>query len=191
MNAKHTSTVAPSGTKRVVLIALITSLTCILAPLSIPLPISPVPITLGNLILLTFVYVLGRKDSIISYIAYLLIGLTGIPVFSGFTGGFGKLMGPTGGYLIGFLFMILIAGSFVEAFEKKPFIIAVGMILANLLNYLFGTLWLSYQLGISFLSGLSICVLPYITGDVIKAALAMLIGPILAKRISRIRTGIS
>ena len=81
----------PLTTSRLVRIALVTAVTCILAPMSIPIPLSPVPITLTNLVLLTGLYVLDWKDSLISYVIYLLIGLAGLPVFSGFSGGPAKL----------------------------------------------------------------------------------------------------
>ena len=106
-------------TKQMTLIALMTALTCILSPLSIPLPFSPVPISFTNLVLYFSVFILGRKFSTISYIVYLLIGLAGLPVFSGFSGGPAKVAGPTGGYLIGFLFLTWIAGFFVEHFKGK------------------------------------------------------------------------
>ncbi|MFV0362136.1 MAG: biotin transporter BioY [Suipraeoptans sp.] len=174
------------STKSLVLIALITAITCILAPLSIPIPISPVPITLTNLVLLISVYLIGWKAGTISYLAYLLIGLVGIPVFSGFSGGIGKLAGPTGGYLIGFIFLTIIAGVFIERFHNKPFLIFIGMVLANIINYIFGTLWLSYQLDVGFIAGLSIGVFPYIIGDLVKCIIAMSIGPIISQRVASI-----
>lgn len=103
-------------TKQMTLIALMTALTCILGPLSIPLPFSPVPISFTNLVLYFSVFVLGTKFSTISYIVYLLIGLVGLPVFSGFSGGPAKVAGPTGGYLVGFVFLTVIAGFFCGAF---------------------------------------------------------------------------
>ena len=90
------------------LIGLMTALTCVLGPLAIPLPFSPVPISFTNLAVYLAVYVLGMKAGAVSYLVYLLLGMAGLPVFSGFTGGFGKLAGPTGGYLIGFIFMAVI-----------------------------------------------------------------------------------
>ena len=77
-------------TKQMTLIALMTALTCILGPLSIPLPFSPVPISFTNLVLYFSVFVLGTKFSTISYIVYLLIGLVGLPVFSRFQWRSGK-----------------------------------------------------------------------------------------------------
>ena len=77
-------------TKRMVTVALTTAVTCILAPLSIPIPVSPVPITLTNLVLFISVFILNWKDALLSYVVYLLIGLAGLPVFSGFSGGIGR-----------------------------------------------------------------------------------------------------
>ncbi len=86
--------------------ALMTAVTCILGPLAIP--IGPVPVSLTPLAVFLSVYILGTKRGTIAYLLYLLIGAVGVPVFSGFTGGLGKLAGPTGGYLIGFILMALI-----------------------------------------------------------------------------------
>ena len=115
-------------TKQMTLIALMTALTCILGPLSIPLPFSPVPISFTNLVLYFSVFVLGTKFSTISYIVYLLIGLVGLPVFSGFSGGPAKVAGPTGGYLVGFVFLTVIAGFFVEHFKGKLSFAVLGII---------------------------------------------------------------
>ncbi len=98
------------STRQMTIIALMTAVTCILGPLSIPLPFSPVPISFTNLAIYFSVFVLGTYSATVSYLVYLLIGMVGLPVFSGFSGGFGKLAGPTGGYLVGFIFMALIAG---------------------------------------------------------------------------------
>lgn len=97
-------------TKTMALIGVMAAVTCILGPLSLAIPVSPVPISLTNLAVYFAIYVLGMKRGTISYCIYLLLGLVGLPVFSAFTGGAGKLFGPTGGYLIGFIFMALICG---------------------------------------------------------------------------------
>jgi len=128
------------------LIGLMTALTCVLGPLAIPLPFSPVPISFTNLAVYLAVYVLGMKAGAVSYLVYLLLGMAGLPVFSGFTGGFGKLAGPTGGYLIGFIFMAVISGFFIDHFPGKKLFHAAGMVLGTGVCYLFGTSWLSHQL---------------------------------------------
>lgn len=170
-------------TRRIVLIAMITAVTCILAPFSIPIPVSPVPISLTNLVLLISIYVLGWKDATISFLVYLLLGAAGLPVFSGFAGGLGKIAGPTGGYLIGFIFMTIIAGIFVERFFDKRFLIVLGMALSTAVAYIFGTTWLAFQMEIPFTSALSIGVLPYLPGDTAKIILAVITGPLLRTRL--------
>ena len=108
MNQTETIDYKHGTTYAITVTALMTAVTCILAPLSIP--IGPVPISLTNLAIYISLYLLGWKRGTISYLIYLLIGLVGIPVFSGFTGGPAKLAGPTGGYIIGFIVMAVIAG---------------------------------------------------------------------------------
>ena len=94
--------------QQIAVIGVMTAVICILAPFSIPIGV--VPISFTNLAVYIALYVLGVKKGTISYVIYLLIGLVGVPVFSSFTSGPGKLFGPTGGYLIGFAFMALICG---------------------------------------------------------------------------------
>ena len=105
--------------KTIALIGLMAAVTCIMGPLSIPLPFSPVPISLTNLAIYLTIYVLGMKKGTLSYIIYLLLGFAGLPVFSGFTSGSAKMLGPTGGYLIGFIFLAIICGIFIEKWPTK------------------------------------------------------------------------
>ena len=144
------------STEQMALIGVMTAVTCILGPLVIPLPISPVPISFTNLAVYLAVYVLGTKAGTISYLVYLLLGFAGLPVFSGFTGGIVKLAGPTGGYLVGFIFMALIAGWAIDRFPGKYALQAAGMVLGTAVCYVFGTVWLAGQLGIGFAAGLGV-----------------------------------
>ena len=86
------------GIRQMAMIGVMTAVTCIAAPFSIPIPVSPVPLSLTTFILYLSVYILGTRNAFISYVIYLLLGLVGLPVFSGFSGGFAKLAGPTGGF---------------------------------------------------------------------------------------------
>ncbi|MCI8506194.1 MAG: biotin transporter BioY [Lachnospiraceae bacterium] len=169
------------------LIGVMTAVTCILGPLAIPIPISPVPISFTNLAVYITLYVLGMKAGTLSYLAYLLIGLAGIPVFSGFTGGPAKLAGPTGGYLIGFIFMAVIAGFFVDHFPKKYYLHAAGMVLGTFVCYLFGTLWLCFQMNLSFGAGLMSGVVPYLPGDAAKIFMALILGPALRRGVNQVK----
>ena len=164
-------------TKKIVLIGLMTAVTCILGPLSIPLPFSPVPISLTNFAIFLAVFILGMKDATISFIIYLLLGAVGVPVFSAFSGGLGKLVGPTGGYLFGFIFLALIMGFFMEHFDRKIVSTIIGMIIGMAVCYIFGTVWLAKLMSLSFNEALALGVLPYLAGDVAKIIIAVIAGP--------------
>lgn len=173
-------------TGRMAMIGVMTAVTCVLGPLSIPLPFSPVPITFTNLAIFLSAYVLGLRAGMISYFVYLLAGLVGLPVFSGFSGGAGKLAGPTGGYLIGFIFLALIGGFFVDRFPGKRVLQAIGLVLGMAVCYAFGTAWLAAQLQIDFAAALAVGVLPYLPGDALKILAALFAGPRLRREIRRL-----
>lgn len=161
--------------KDMIMVALMAALTCVLAPLSIA--IGPVPISLTNLVVYFSVILLGKKYGTLSYIIYLLIGLVGMPVFSKFQGGVSILAGPTGGYIIGFIFMAFIAGIFIEKFDGNKFMYAVGMIIGTLVVYAFGTVWFCYIMNMGVMKALSLCVFPFVLVDLAKIILAVIIGP--------------
>lgn len=174
-------------TKQMVLIALMTAVTCVLGPLSIPLPFSPVPISLTNFAIFLAIFVLGMKSGTISFIIYLLLGAVGVPVFSSFRGGFQVLAGPTGGYLIGFIFLALIMGFALEHFDRKLVPTIIGMIIGMAVCYAFGTVWLAKLLSLSFKEGLMMGVIPYLPGDAAKIIIAAIVGPKLYGATQKIR----
>lgn len=176
--------------KNLTLIALMTAVICILSPFSIQIVISPVPITLGVFAIYLTLMLLGMKRGTVSCLLYILLGLVGIPVFSGFSGGAGKLLGPTGGYIIGYIFLALIAGFFIDRFfvcdwPNRWYLCLAGMVLGTAICYLFGTVWLAYQMELSFSEALAMGVLPYIPADLIKMVLALLVGIPLRKALIR------
>jgi Uncharacterized conserved protein len=181
-------------TKEITLIGLMAAVTCIAGPLSLPLPFSPVPISLTNLAVYFSVYILGMKRGTVSYLVYLLIGLVGVPVFSAFTGGPAKLFGPTGGYLIGFLFMALISGYCVDRWNGRIAASFIGMISGTVVCYFLGTTWLAFQMSLGsnqtfvtmFPAAFAAGVLPFIVGDLIKIILSLLIGSQVRVRVRRI-----
>lgn len=170
-------------TQQMALVAIMTALTCILAPFS--LPIGPVPISLTNLVIYFSLYLLGWKLGTLSYVIYLLIGLVGVPVFSGFTAGPAKLFGPTGGYLIGFIPMAIIAGIVIDKFSQR-WIQILGMIVGTVICYAFGTAWFCIQAGYTVSAALAVCVIPFIPADLIKMVIAMIIGPEIRKRLGAV-----
>lgn len=174
-------------TKQMVRIALMTAVTCVLGPLSIPLPFSPVPISLTNFAIFLAIFVLGMKSGTISFIIYLLLGAVGVPVFSSFRGGFQVLAGPTGGYLIGFIFLALIMGFALDHFDRKLVPTIIGMIIGMAVCYAFGTVWLAKLLSLSFKEGLMMGVIPYLAGDAAKIIIAAIVGPKLYGATQKIR----
>ena len=174
-------------TKQMVLIALMTAVTCVLGPLSIPLPFSPVPISLTNFAIFLAIFVLGMKSGTISFIIYLLLGAIGVPVFSSFRGGLQVLAGPTGGYLIGFIFLALIMGFALDHFDRKLVPTIIGMIIGMAVCYAFGTVWLAKLLSLSVQEGLMMGVIPYLAGDAAKIIIAAIVGPKLYGATQKIR----
>ena len=177
---KETTPAAKKTSKMTILtitrVALSAAVICVLGPLSINIPVSPVPISLGILGIFLAVYVNGWLYGTLSCLIYLLIGFAGMPVFSNFTGGIAKLAGPTGGYMIGYIPLALIAGFFISKFEKKIPLHVLGMVLGTIVCYMFGTMWLKISLQMSFSAALMAGVVPYIPADLAKMAIAVGIG---------------
>lgn len=183
---KTTSKTAPAlkiELRHITLVGLMAAVICLLAPISFNIPISPVPISLGSLAVYFVISVLGMKLGTLSVIIYILLGLVGLPVFGGFTGGPGTLFGPTGGYIIGYIFMALICGFFVDKFGSNILFHILGMVLGTIVLYFFGTVWLAYQASYTFWQALAAGVLPYIPLDSVKLALGLLVGRQLRSRL--------
>lgn len=157
-----------------VMTALFAAVICIVSPLAVP--VGPVPISLGNLAIFITVYVLGWKKGTLAYLVYLCIGLIGLPVFSGFEGGIGKLAGPTGGYLVGFIFTAIISGLVIEKWVGKKVAAGLGMGLGMLIAYGFGTAWFCISTGNGIVQALWLCVIPFVLGDVVKIVVAVSVG---------------
>ena len=183
MNAYTNSEKSSFSVKHLALVGLMTAVICVLGPISFPIPLSPVPISLGFLAIYFVITVLGLKLGTTSVIVYILLGLAGLPVFTGFTGGPGKLFGPTGGYIIGYIFMALICGFFVDRWKGKTLPCLPGMILGTAVCYLFGSLWLAYQASYTLPQAFIAGVVFYIPGDLVKLVLALALGPQVRKRL--------
>ena len=173
-----------SKIKYMSLTGLMSAIICIMAPFSIILPISPVPISLGTLAIYFAIIVLGRKQGFLSILLYILLGLVGLPVFTGFTGGVGKLLGPTGGYIIGYLFMALICGFFTDKWHGRFFPTFIGMLLGTAVCYGFGTLWLAYQSNLSISAAFAAAVLPFLPTDLLKILIAIFLGRQVRRRLA-------
>ncbi len=167
------------------IIGVLTAVICILGPLSIPIGL--VPISFTTLAIFIALYALGMKKGVLSTILYIVIGFVGIPVYSGFSSGPAKLFGPTGGYIIGYVFMALIAGYFIDRYFDKWYLCVTGMVIGSIVLYIFGTAWLTYQANLTVGSALAAGVIPFIPGDLAKIAIAAIVGPLLRKRLIKAR----
>ena len=163
------------STSTLTLVALMTAVICMAAPFTIP--IGPIPISLATLVLYFAAYVLGWKKGCLACLLYLLIGFVGIPVFSGFSGGVGKLFGPTGGYLIGYILFVWITGWFAEKFSGKKMFYLLGMICGTGACYAVGTVWFIYVTSSSISAAFTACILPFIPADLIKMGVAAVVAP--------------
>lgn len=148
------------------------------AQMRIPLPFTPVPVTLQTFFVLSSGVALGPAWGLLSQAIYLLLGIVGFPYFAGWSAGMKTLLGPTGGYLLGFLVAGYLVGIIARKGDLKRAYIA--MCVGNLLIYIFGATWLGVVLSLSpsqaFLKG----VLPFLPGDTIK----ILAGGLIANYIS-------
>ncbi|MCI1305293.1 MAG: biotin transporter BioY [Lachnospiraceae bacterium] len=155
-------------------IAVMTAVMCVLGPISIPTGL--VPISLTPFAVFLAAYILGMKKGTAAVAIYVLLGIAGLPVFSGYQGGVAKAFGPTGGYIIGFILMALISGVFIDRFSGKIYMQVIGMAIGLAVCYAFGTLWLKYQANMPLSAAVAAGVFPFIGLDAVKMVLAILIG---------------
>ena len=167
-------------TKKMVLCALMGALLCVTAPFSIPVPFSPVPVTLATFILYLTVFLLTKKQAVCACLVYLAAGMAGLPVFAGFMGGFSVLAGPTGGYLAGYVLLVWSGAFFVKCFPKTFIGRIASLTAAMVLCYLFGTLWFCVQMQVGIAAGFAMAVLPYLPFEFCKIVAAASAGPKIA-----------
>ena len=171
--------------KDMTLTAVMAALICIAGPLTIAA--GPVPLSLATFAFMLAGAVLGKKRGTIAAGLYLLIGIIGIPVFSGFSGGFQKLAGVTGGYLIGYLPCAYFAGLGAERAEKenRKWFLPAMAVLGTVVLYTIGTAWFMIQTKNGLGAALGLCVLPFLPGDAVKIAAVALITPAVKKAIRK------
>ncbi len=161
--------------KNLALCAMFASLIAVCAWISIPMT---VPFTLQTFAVFVAASVLGGKLGTISALVYIAMGAVGVPVFAGFTGGYGVLIGPTGGYIVGFLGITAMVWLTTGVFGDRLWTRAVGMAAGLLVCYAFGTGWFMVAYGvksgaIGFTAVLLKCVIPFIIPDIAKLTLAL------------------
>lgn len=193
-------------TMQIAEVGLMSAVLCVLAPFTIPVPVSPVPLSLATFAVYLAATLLGAKKGMFSILIYLLLGLAGLPVFSGFSGGAGVLLGPTGGYLIGYIPCGLLTGWLVErdaswkrrekssgkkkektCHRKRMVWNFFAMFLGTLSCYLFGTAWfLAVMEGYTVSQAVLLCVVPYLFLDMVKMMLAAYLAVPVKKLLRRI-----
>ncbi len=162
--------------KKMVYCALMAAVLCVISPLSIP--VGAVPISLATLGVMLAGALLGAQLGTLSVLIYLVLGWVGLPVFAGYSSGFTCLFGPTGGYMIGYLFLAFLTGFL---YKKKTSYLVGSILVGELVLYLLGTIWFMFVAQTSLVSALTICVLPFIPGDIAKIVLVCLLLPQLEK----------
>lgn len=151
------------------------------APFSIPA--GEISFTLCTFLLYLSPYILGWKRAAMATLVYILVGMVGMPVFSGFKAGLGVLAGPTGGYILGYIPMVVLAGLAIKAFPGSRAAQLCGMVAATAVLYSLGTAMFCAMMGATLEYALAACVLPFIPFDLGKMAIATGLGPILRERL--------
>jgi biotin transport system substrate-specific component len=157
--------------KRMVYAALMAALTAVGAYIAIP--IGPVPIVLQNLFVMLTGLLLGGRWGVISIGVYLVAGAVGLPVFAGGTGGVGKFVGPTGGYLLGYVPAVYLIGMISEKGRGRVIVDVLAMVAGSAIVYAFGVPWLKVITGMSLSKAMAVGMLPFLIGDIIKIAAAV------------------
>lgn len=139
------------------------------------IPIGPVPIVLQNMFVLLSAIILGPLQASICVGIYLLSGFAGLPVFAGGVSGLGKLVGPTGGYLIGYLPAVLVTGYISKTLGKKLSSYIIAMSIGSLFIYSIGVPWLMVVASLNLKKALIVGMYPFLIGDVLKIIAAAFI----------------
>lgn len=172
-------------TKKIVFTALFAALTAVCGFISIPVPGTPIPIVLQNMLVVLTGLMLGPVWGVCATLLFLLAGALGLPVFSGGTGGIARLMGPTGGFLYGYALATLVAGTIAQRPRYGGKDSAIRLIVATVsgfvVMYVPGVIHFMRVMDKTFGQTMALCVVPYIPGDIVKAVLAVLISAKLRK----------
>ncbi len=156
----------------------------------IAIPLGAIPFSMGIFAVMLCGVVLGSKRGVIAVLVYILIGAVGLPVFSGFRGGPQMLVGPTGGYITGYVLMALVIGLVSERVSgsrwKTGSLTFLAILLGVAVCYLFGTVQFMIVGKKGFVTALTLCVVPFIGVDLVKSVIAAALGDTLRRSIGRL-----
>ncbi len=161
---------------------------CITAPWSIS--IGPIPLSLATLTIYITGAILSAKYSLAAVLVYILLGVVGLPIFSGFQGGLQRLVSVTGGYIVGYLPCVLITSLLLKNKHDKIYMYPIAMLCGTVVLYALGTAWFVYSSSKGLGYALSVCVTPFIIGDLIKIAVASIIAFTVRHRLTKSSDGI-
>jgi biotin transport system substrate-specific component len=163
------------NTKNLVLIAFFSAITAVIAPFTIPLPFSPVPLSLSLFAVFLSGAILDKYSAFISQTVYILLGAVGLPIFSGFRGGLGVIAGATGGYIVSYAFMAFIIALILEKTGRSYLTYVLAMLFSLIICYSLGVAWLTAVMKIGFFKAFLVGAVPYIAFDTIKALMCAVV----------------
>lgn len=172
-----TMAMTKSKTYDIVYIGIFAVIMAICSWISIPMA---VPFTLQTFGVFVAVSVLGGKRGTMAVLVYILLGALGIPVFAGFSGGIGVILGSTGGYIVGFLASALVMWGIERWLGRKPVVQIISMVIGLVVCYAVGTVWFMVVYAktagaVGLMTVLGWCVIPFIIPDLVKIALAFVV----------------
>lgn len=166
-----------------VTIALLAGLLCVLAPIALPLP-GLVPISFTSCMIYIIAYVVNRYQATLCVCFYVTLGIFGIPVFSGYTGGIAKLIGPTGGFILCYILSAWLCSTILYHFKKRRIIYIIAMTICTICSYVIGATWYVFVTQTSVINAIVACIVPFIIPDTAKIIIAIIIAPAIKKQIS-------
>ncbi len=157
--------------KEIIVTALFSAVICICSVIA--LPIGTVPITLSLFGIFVTSSLLKPKCAVFAVLVYIISGVIGLPVFSGFGSGFSTLFGPTGGFIFAYPIMAAVISLSNAFFKKNKIALPISMFLSLIICYLSGALWYCAVTNVSFTAALTVCVVPFVLFDIIKVIAAL------------------
>lgn len=174
-----------SKTYAYALTALGAAIIAVLAQVTIPLPL--VPITGQTLAIGLVVTILGTRYGTLAVLLYILLGSAGLPVFTGFSGGLSKVVGPTGGYIVGFLPTAIIMGIYLKKFGTTYGQAIIANIIGMVITLAFGTAWLKIAAELSWTGAFMAGAAPFILVGILKGIIAAWLGVLIRNRLQSAR----
>ena len=161
-----------TNTFKLILCAFFAALSAVLSQVFIPIGL--VPVNFIHVSIFVAAGLLGAKYGTLSQVVFVLLGAFGVPVFTGFTSGMGIIMGPTGGFIFGYIGCVFVSGLLISRFGTSMKALIPSMYVGMFVSYAFGIPWLMHVTGLNFTAAVISC-LPFIPGDLVKIIVSAII----------------